>query len=497
MGNGSLVKNVVYRAGILFFVKIIGIGAKIPLFRLLGPEGTGLYQIAYALYGLILTVVLGGLPSSLALATAQDQARGRELFRKLSPYILLAGALAAILCLIYADWIAAEMGNMELDTAIRCLAPAMFLVPLLGLYRGYLQGSDRQLPIAFSELIEQIVRVTVMAVSVYLLLPYGINDMVGGAALGAFGGAVGAVLFFLLFSKSMEPIWTKPPRLQVLSYSLEMRAFLYSSLTLAATRFIVPLSEFLDAYLIPQRLQVAGLTESQAVSVYGELAGMGALVVYMPTLITNVLGYTISPRLTADWVSGSRARFLRRAQQALRAGFLWGAGVGGFLYIFADSLSQLFFSSSSASHAIRCMSIVPIASGVREISMVILWASGKKREPLFGLLIGIALSVICNYWLIIVPGFEYYGAVVGILMIEIVTSLWNLLELHRKIQFHFKWVQLIRSISVILLCMLLIYLTGRIFWGYVSGKDMIMDLIQMGFVIIGMLYCYSLELRKK
>lgn len=436
MKSGSLVKNVMYRVGILLLVKILGIAARVPLFRHLGSEGAGLYQMAYAFYGLILTLLLGGLPAALSLATAQNSRYGNTLLRKLSPWLLLASGMIAVICYSLADEIAAVMGNQQLSFAVRCLSPAVAVAPALGLYRGYLQGLDRQIPIALSELTEQFIRVAIIGLSIYLLFPYGIEYLVGGALIGAFAGAAGAALLFLLLAR--KPIF--PPAGKFRTAPDSTAVFLASSLTLALSRFIVPLSEFLDAYLIPRRLQLAGYSDVQAVSIYGELAGMGALIVYMPTLVTNVLGYTISPRLASDWAARRRERFMKRASRALRASLLWGTGAGVLLYAFAEPLSRLIFSDDSAALAIRCMSLAPAAAGLREVSMITLWASGNRRLPLYGLALGAAASVMCNYWLAANPGFGYYGAVIGMLVLEIVSACWNMWMLARKVGLRMKMI---------------------------------------------------------
>lgn len=92
-------KQTALRSGALFLVKAIGFAVRIPLFRLLGSEGTGIYQIVYSIFGFALTLLTGGFPTTLALMTAKDPKRGLQLFKGLVIPFLLMGFCSGSLAL--------------------------------------------------------------------------------------------------------------------------------------------------------------------------------------------------------------------------------------------------------------------------------------------------------------------------------------------------------------------------------------------------------------
>ena len=61
-------------AGIV--VKILGGVNRILLSRLLGGEGIGLYQMAYPMYILLLSIVGAGIPIAVSIMVAEQAARG-------------------------------------------------------------------------------------------------------------------------------------------------------------------------------------------------------------------------------------------------------------------------------------------------------------------------------------------------------------------------------------------------------------------------------------
>ena len=69
--KGALILTV---AGVL--VKVIGSVNRILLSRLLGGEGVGLYQMAYPIYLLALSISSAGIPVAISIIVAEKVARG-------------------------------------------------------------------------------------------------------------------------------------------------------------------------------------------------------------------------------------------------------------------------------------------------------------------------------------------------------------------------------------------------------------------------------------
>lgn len=425
----ELATQMALRTGAIFLVKVIGFFARIMLFRLLGSEGIGLYQMAYSVYALILTVITGGFPTAISLSIARDRKQGWHLFKGSAIFLALFGILLGFYSYRLASPISLLLGDAHLEFALQCIAPAIAIVPFLSLLRGFLQGMEFYGYIAVSELIEQLFRIGVMIIITTMWLRFGIPYAVGGSMLGAPAGAFISLCFLLivLVSSTLHKMNFnyKKTTLQQLKRS-GVFLYIYTALSILATRLIVPVSDFLDAILIPHRLQTAGMNLSDAISVYGIITGMAATIVYMPTLVTYALAYTLSTKITADWQAGRKDRFVWRIKSALETAWLWGCGSALVLFFYAGDLSNLLFSNGSAETAIRYMSLVPLLSGIRELSTIALWGIGDKKTPLIGLIIGVICSLTLNYYLIPIPGFTYAGAAIGILSLELIAALWNL-----------------------------------------------------------------------
>ena len=67
----SFLKGATILAGAGLAVKIIGLLYRIPLARILGAEGMGIYHSAYPFYALLLTFSTAGLPPAVSKMVAE------------------------------------------------------------------------------------------------------------------------------------------------------------------------------------------------------------------------------------------------------------------------------------------------------------------------------------------------------------------------------------------------------------------------------------------
>ena len=204
MGRDKFLKGafILTVAGIL--VKIIGSANRIFLSRLLGGEGIGLYQMAYPIYLLALSISSAGIPVAISIIVAERLAlgdyRGANRVFKISLALMsFTGLCFAGLLFFGAEFLVESqiVRDPRAYYSIIALAPAVFFATMLSSYRGYFQGFQVMTPTASSQISEQFVRVLTMISFAYLLLPLGIEYSAAGASFGAAPGAFCGLLVLL------------------------------------------------------------------------------------------------------------------------------------------------------------------------------------------------------------------------------------------------------------------------------------------------------------
>ncbi|AZS15260.1 oligosaccharide flippase family protein [Paenibacillus lutimineralis] len=430
-----IIRQVGIRLGAITLVKAIGLIGRIILTRMVGSEGIGLFQMAYSYYGFVFMLITGGVPTALALYTAEQNALGWVWFKRLSVVFILVGASICLISIGYSQHISAWLGNPDLSFFIRPLSLALFVVPLLSLLRGYLQGLECYTVIAVSEIIEQAVRVVLMLSIAWLLMPQGMVFAAGisqiGTALGGIAAFVSLLLFTLHTKKEHVVSYSPPPRSR--SRITDSIWFIRCSFMIAMTRLLVPFSDMLDAIIIPSRLQTAGYDSSQATAMYGLLTGMAILIVYMPTIVTSAISHTITMKLVIAWKERHIGQFNARSREALEIVWIWGIASCIFLWFYKDELSQVFFKTPEAAELIQWLFIIPLVVGLREITTSILWSQGNNKISLIGTIIGIFIAALCHYSFIPLKGLHIIGAVIGILLMEFIITTINIMGLKKVV----------------------------------------------------------------
>ncbi|HOB26423.1 MAG TPA: oligosaccharide flippase family protein, partial [Bacilli bacterium] len=211
MKRNSFVEGTFIATAAVVLVKILGMLYVIPFYHIVGSQGGALYSYAYNIYNIFLSMSSAGLPSAVSKIISEYDTLGYHdaKNRAISIAYKLIGILSIVVFLVlfvFADEIGMliihniEGGNTYQDIAfvVRCVAPAVLVIPFLSVTKGYLQGHKYMSPSSVSQLIEQIVRIVVILLGSYLVLNvfHGTLSLaVGIAVSGAFVGGLAAVIY--------------------------------------------------------------------------------------------------------------------------------------------------------------------------------------------------------------------------------------------------------------------------------------------------------------
>ena len=147
MGKDKFLKGALILTVAGLMVKVIGSVNRILLSRLLGGEGIGLYQMAYPIYLLMLSVCSAGVPVAVSIIVAEkvaknDYAQAHRIFKVTLGLMAVFGLFFALTLyglagfLVTTGWIR----DGRAYYALVVLTPAVFFSSILASFRGYFQG---------------------------------------------------------------------------------------------------------------------------------------------------------------------------------------------------------------------------------------------------------------------------------------------------------------------------------------------------------------------
>lgn len=293
-----VLSSALFAAIITLLAKIAGAFYKIPLSGVLGAEGSGLYQTVFPLYGLLVTMCSGGIPTCVSAFVSKSDSENKSV----SPATVISLAVIsfcislvpAALMAIFSARIAVIQGNGSIAVLYVVLAPAIAFSAVSAILKGYFQGKMRFTKSAISALIEQLAKI---AVGLTLAVIYSKNGTLA-ACCAALTGVVTAEFLSCAFLCTEFFITIKKSKSKPADFSA-VKKILLSSLTVTAGCLIMPLVGLFDSFTIINIL--AKQYQSQtATSLYGLLTGSVGSVLALPTALYAGISSFILPKLSAE-----------------------------------------------------------------------------------------------------------------------------------------------------------------------------------------------------
>lgn len=416
--KGTFLKGAAIIAAGGFVAKLVGALYRIPLTNLIGGHGIGLYQMVYPVYCLLLTVSATGIPSSIAKLTAERIGKGEgdgPVFKTAMKLFLLIGAAGTLLMTVIAPFLAKAQGSESVTAGYYALAPSVFLVSAISVFRGWFQGRNDMFPTALSEIAEQLVKVAFGLLFAYL-----------------YRGNVERAVVFLLLAVSLSELFALflmlalykrvPARRETQNEGgrVAMSSILRLSIPVTLSSILLPLSSLLDSVLAVRFL---GAYAEDAVSLYGLFSGGAVTIVNLPVSVCYGIAAASIPAVAAAKAKAERGEsedgktpsVRRRLFFSLGVTLLVAAPCAVGLYLFAEPAARIIFRSLSGEELnilVRLVKIFSVSaltlSGVQTLSAC-LTAQGKPKFAAFSMLVAVVVKTAAYCFLLRDPKVSVFG----------------------------------------------------------------------------------------
>ncbi len=439
-------------AGIL--CKLIGLFFTVPLTRIIGSEGLGIYQSVYPTYNLLLTLSSAGLPVAVSWMVshylAKDDPRNAHHAFKTALALLTGMGCVCMLLMI--------AGNGALTSWVReprsspgfyAIAPCLAIVCALSAIRGFMQGQQNMKPTAVSQIVEQ-------AGKVLFSLPLAWLGTKRSLALGAAGALLGITISEACATLVVSVIYFRRrkafaliPQLSeeapVPARSLAGRLF-HIAIPITISACIVPLAQFVDSIMMVPRMIDSGLTNEAARSLYGVFSGLVIRLINMPTALALAIAMSLVPAVSAAQALHDEKGIRQAADQGLRMAFMIGfpCSIGmsvlarqvfGFLYL--ESLQPDQFQTGWELLTVSSLTIVLFT--VVQATSGILQGMEKNRIPMYTLIAGVSCKILMNYILVGIPGVNIHGGPYASIVCYTVSMVPNLYFVCKYAHLSFQW----------------------------------------------------------
>ena len=451
-----------------FICRILGFFYRIFMSRTIGAEGLGIYNMVHPIFSICFAVCAGSIQTALSQYVAANQTRGRAVFR--TGLVIAMGMSFLLAWVIYGN---AGFLAEKLLLEPRCAPylPVMAVsVPFAALHaciNGYYYGMQKARVPAFSQVAEQVIRMGAVFLIASIWLESGrqitVSLAVYGHLIGEMASAVFTVFCLGFFPPCKDGDSRRAPAIP-LSFGATAAPLMALALPLMGNRLILNVLGSAEAIWIPNRLMSSGLTNSEALSVYGVLTSMALPFILFPSAITNSMAVLLLPTVAEAQADGNEARISSMISMSLRYSCYMGVLCIGIFTIFGNQLGVSVFHDQNAGTYITILSwlcpFMYLATTMGSILNGLGRTSSTFFQNVFAMVIRLA------FVLFAIPRYGILGYLWGMLVRELALALMSFLAVKRLVPFCWDTVNMIVKPVLLLLISIGMYLafSQSCFW---------------------------------
>lgn len=400
----SIFKAVALITFFTVITRLLGFFFRVYLSREIGAEALGIFQVALVIFMVLVTLVSSGLPLVISKISSRLHIKGevkRERAMITTALILstLVATVACIIIFIFNRLLNAVFTDERCIVLLIILLPAVIFSAIYSTFRGWFWGHSNYFGLCISELFEQIVRIIIC-----VIMLGGAITLMDGAITAAASLSIAClcsagfvtVLYFVYGGRLAKPK----------GFSREL---MKSSAPITSVRMASSLIQPLIAIIIPLRLVSAGMSASEAISLYGIAIGMTLPFLFIPSALIGSLGVALVPDLSAAVTQQDTNHVKNRISSSIILTMF----ISCFfvpLYMGAGNNIGLFFYNNAISGQLLVYSAwIMIPIGITNITSAILNALGCEVKSMKNYLIGSVLMLIAMWFL---PQFIGINAIV-------------------------------------------------------------------------------------
>lgn len=422
-----------------FVSRIVGLIYRMPLKAIIGKVGNDYYGTAFSIYNIILIISSYSIPLAVSKLVAARIGKGHvkdayRVFKGALAFAVFSGGAGALLLYFGADFFTGTLLKTPLSAiALKILAPTLFVVAILGVFRGFFQGLNTMIPSAISQVAEQILNAVVSVVAAYMLVSYGRNvgQMLGdadnyAAAYGAAGGTIGtasgavlALLFmlfvFFAYRKRLQKKLRRDHHRQEESYGEILHLLLLTILPILLSTTVYSISTIVDQGVFKNIALIQGYSAKQISEWWGVYSGQFIVLTNVPISIASSLASSCVPSISQSYHAKDYENVNFQISLATRFMMVIAIPSAVGMTILGKPLNVLLFQDGDVSTIIIMLlgSLSVVLFGLSTLTNGLLQGIDKMKIPVIHAIISLIVHVFVLFVLMELFDLHIYAVVIA------------------------------------------------------------------------------------
>ncbi len=435
------IPNLVLSTIILFIsnliVRILGFLYKIFLSRVMGDVGLGIYHMIFNFLMICIALTTTGIPTALSCLVAKENAlqdkKDANIFFISTLYIAFFISLfISIIISFSSNYLSFRLLHDEnLNLFILSICPAIVMITISNVLRGYFYGIKKVLVPAIGQIIEQITRI----LFVFLLTMY-ITDKAMICYITLLGISIGEatnVIYMTVCLYKESSLYNR--------FTMRLRDFYYSSmetlkmaLPITCNRMSSVVLQSVSSMIVPSRLVLSGISYTKSIGLYGIICGMVMPFVYLPFTIGSALVVNLIPSISQEVALNKIKNIKTKIYYAVILTLGVGIFSSLFFYFFGEKLCLLIFNNKTAGVYLKTMFLAPLFLSLNQTLSAVLHSIRKEVISSVNTISGMVIQVIAIYFLLPIPSLNMYAYIYAITLTSIFTTILHIITLIKALK---------------------------------------------------------------
>ncbi len=445
----------------IIFTKLLGALYVIPFYKIIGVSGGSLYSYAYNIYVLFLNISSAGIPIAISKIISEYNALkyyySKEKSYKIGKRVVL---FVSIICffilflfsnsfaqLIIGDSIS-ENSIEDISLVIKSVSFCLLIVPYLSVMKGYLQGHKFISPSSISEIVEQVVRITVVLLGSFIainILKKKVCIGVCVAVFGAFFGGLSAYLYLTHKIKKNKTLFYTKKELKEDNISSKeiIKKIIKYSIPFIIISVVTNIYSMTDLSLIIRGLSSLGYSGHNAESISSIISTWGGKICIIISSISLGMSINIIPNIVNNYVKKNFKEVENKILKALNIIIYISLPLSIFISINSDNLYTLFYGYNEYGVIIlRYLPFVSLLSSIQILLNMTLQGLNEYKTVYLNTIVGFVINALLDIPLMrlfnLLGYYPYYGAITSTIIGYSISIMIIVILFRIKYNFKFK-----------------------------------------------------------
>jgi len=374
-----------------FLTKVLGMFIKIVMSRMIGTEGLGLYMLILPTFSLFIGIAQFGMPIAFSKLVAEQTKNNKRLFSSIIPITLIINIiLIAIIILIAPILSNFFLHEKRVYLGILAMALVIPFTSISSICRSYFFGIQKMFPHVLSNLVEDVVRLTLMIIGIPFFIDKGLEYAVCFIILSnVISEGVSILILFFFLPKKV--CFTKQDLTPKKTYIKDLLSIGIPNTT---GRLIGNIGYFLEPIILTSALLMVGYSSNYITIQYGIISGYVIPILLLPSFFTLAISQALLPIVTKEYSVGNITNTKKKIKLALTLSLAIGIPVTILLVLFPEVFLKLIYNTTEGVSYMRFLAPICLFQYIQSPLAFSLDAMGRSKDNMIATTLGIIVRTV-------------------------------------------------------------------------------------------------------